>query len=227
MLFLTQINIVPFPIYQNLFTAGTDTSSSIMEWALAEMLKNPKILIRAQKEMDQVVGRQRMLVESDIPKLPYLQAIIKETYRLHPSTPLGVPRMSIEACQVNGYHIPKNTRLTINIYAIGRDPNVWANPLEFNPERFLSGKNAKIDPSGTDFELIPFGAGRRICAGYRMAIVLIEYLLGTLVHSFDWKLPNNIGGEELNMDEEFGLTLQKATPLSAMASPRLVPEAYA
>lgn len=213
---------VPFPI-KNLFTAGTDTSSSIIEWALAEMLKNPNILIKAQTEMDQVVGRQRLLVESDLPNLPYLKAICKETYRMHPSTPLSVPRVSTHACQVNGYYIPKNTRLNINIWAIGRDPNLWANPLEFNPERFLSGKNAKIDAGGVDFQLIPFGAGRRICAGYRMATMVFEYVLGTLVHSFNWKLPN---GVELNMDEAFGLTLQKAVPLSPMISPRLVPAAY-
>ena len=206
-----------------MFTAGTDTSASIIEWALAEMLKNPNILKRAQKEMDEAVGRQRLLVESDLPKLPYLEAICKETYRMHPSTPLSVPRVSTEACQVNGYYIPKNTRLNVNIWAIGRDPNVWANPLEFNPERFLSGKNARVDPSGVDFELIPFGAGRRICAGYRVAIVVIEFILGTLVHSFGWKLPN---GVELNIDEAFGLTLQKAVPLKAMVTPRLVPEAY-
>jgi flavonoid 3',5'-hydroxylase len=206
-----------------LFTAGTDTSSSIIEWALAEMLRNPNILLRAQKEIDQVVGKGRMLVESDLQKLPYLQAICKETYRLHPSTPLSVPRVSNKACQINGYYIPKNTRFNVNIWAIGRDPDIWANPLEFNPERFLSEENAKINPNGVDFELIPFGAGRRICVGYRMAIVVIEYILGTLVHSFDWKLPI---GVELNMDEAFGLTLQKAVPLSAMVIPRLVANVY-
>ncbi|PNX59430.1 flavonoid 3',5'-hydroxylase 2-like protein, partial [Trifolium pratense] len=98
------------------------------------------------------------------------------------------------------------------------------NPLEFNPERFLSGKNAKIDPCGNDFELIPFGAGRRICAGTRMAIVLVQYILGTLVHSFDWKLPNGV--VDLNMDESFGLALQKKVPLAAFVSPRLSPSTY-
>ncbi|XP_058782406.1 flavonoid 3',5'-hydroxylase 1-like [Vicia villosa] len=204
----------------NLFTAGTDTSASIIEWALAEMLKNPNILIKAQKEIDEVVGKERMVVESDLQKLPYLEAICKETYRLHPSTPLSVPRVSSKACQVNGYYIPKDTRLNVNIWAIGRDPNIWDNPLEFNPERFLS---ARIDPSGVDFELIPFGAGRRICVGYKMAIVVIEFILGTLIHSFDWKLPN---GVELNMDEAFGITLQKAVPLSTMVTPRLNTHAY-
>ena len=112
----------------------------------------------------------------------------------------------------------------MNIWGIGRDPQVWANPLDFKPERFLSGKNAKIDPRGNDFELIPFGAGRRICAGTRMGIVLVEYILGTLVHSFDWKLPAEV--VELNMDEAFGLALQKAVPLSASVSPRLALNAY-
>ncbi|XP_061370789.1 flavonoid 3',5'-hydroxylase 2-like [Gastrolobium bilobum] len=208
----------------NLFTAGTDTSSSIIEWALAEMLKNPRIMQRAQEEMDQVIGKKRRLKESDLQKLPYLEAICKETFRKHPSTPLSLPRISAEQCQVNGYYIPKNTNLIVNIWAIGRDPDVWENPLEFNPERFLSGKNARIDPLGNDFELIPFGAGRRICAGTRMGIVLVHYILGTLVHSFEWKLPNGVG--ELNMEEAFGLALQKKVPLSAMVSPRLPSNAY-
>ncbi|GLT81770.1 hypothetical protein SLE2022_002040 [Rubroshorea leprosula] len=207
----------------NLFTAGTDTSSSVIEWAMAEMLLNPNILKRAHDEMDQVIGRNRRLEESDIPKLSYLQAICKETFRKHPSTPLNLPRVSTEACEINGYYIPANTRLSVNIWAIGRDPDVWENPLDFTPERFLTEKNKKIDPRGNDFELIPFGAGRRICAGTRMGIVLVEYILGTLVHSFDWALP---AGEKLNMDEAFGLALQKAVPLSAVVRPRLAPSAY-
>ncbi|XP_028110845.1 flavonoid 3',5'-hydroxylase 2-like [Camellia sinensis] len=212
------------PSDQNIFTAGTDTSSSIIEWALAEMLKNPKILNQAQEEMDRVIGRNRRLEESDIPKLPYLQAICKETFRKHPSTPLNLPRVSAEACEVNGCYIPKNTRLAVNIWAIGRDPDVWENPLDFIPERFLSGKNTKIDPLGNHFELIPFGSGRRICAGARMGVVFVEYILGTLVHSFDWKLAH--GAAELNMDEAFGLALQKAVPLSAMVNPWLPASLY-
>nr|BAE72871.1 flavonoid 3',5'-hdyroxylase [Glandularia x hybrida] len=209
----------------NLFTAGTDTSSSTIEWALAEMIKNPTILKTAHNEMDRVIGRDRRLLESDLPKLPYLQAICKEAYRKHPSTPLNLPRISSQPCIVNGYYIPENTRLSVNIWAIGRDPDVWENPLDFNPDRFLSGKNAKIDPRGNNFELIPFGSGRRICAGARMAMVLVEYILGTLVHSFDWELP--VGVDEMDMEEAFGLALQKAVPLAAMVSPRLPPHCYA
>nr|CAN62887.1 hypothetical protein VITISV_025543 [Vitis vinifera] len=208
----------------NLFVAGTDTSSSTIEWALAEMLKKPSIFQRAHEEMDQVIGRSRRLEESDLPKLPYLRAICKESFRLHPSTPLNLPRVASEACEVNGYYIPKNTRVQVNIWAIGRDPDVWENPEDFAPERFLSEKHANIDPRGNDFELIPFGSGRRICSGNKMAVIAIEYILATLVHSFDWKLPD---GVELNMDEGFGLTLQKAVPLLAMVTPRLELSAYA
>ncbi|XP_010922089.1 flavonoid 3',5'-hydroxylase 1 [Elaeis guineensis] len=207
----------------DMFTAGTDTSSIIIEWALAEMLKNPSILKRAQSEIDEVVGRDRRLEESDIPKLPYLRAICKEAFRKHPSTPLSLPHFSFQACEVDGYHIPENTRLLVNIWAIGRDPDVWENPLKFDPERFLSGRGANIEPQGNDFELIPFGAGRRICAGKQAGLVMVHYILGTLVHSFDWKLPEC---EELNMDEAPGLALPKAVPLRAMVTPRLAPEIY-
>ncbi|KAF7815612.1 flavonoid 3',5'-hydroxylase 2-like [Senna tora] len=209
----------------NLFSAGTDTSSSAIEWGLAELIKNPTIMKRAQKEMDDFIGRARRLRESDIPHLPYLQAICKETFRLHPSTPLNLPRVANESCCVNGYFIPKNTRLSVNIWAIGRDPNVWGDDsLCFNPDRFLSEKNAKIDPQGNHFELIPFGAGRRVCIGNKLGVVMVQYIMGTLVHAFDWKLPEGVS--ELNMEEIFGLALQKKVPLSARVSPRLDPNAY-
>ncbi|CAL5431209.1 unnamed protein product [Camellia sinensis] len=218
---LTMTNIKALLL--NWFIAGTDTSASTVEWALAEMIKNPKILQLAQVEMDKVIGRNRRLEESDLPNLPYLHAICKETFRLHPSVPLSIPRISTNACEVNGHYIPRNTRFFVNVWAIGRDPDVWENSLEFNPDRFLIEKNAKIDPWGNDFELIPFGAGRRMCAGIRMGISAVEYILGTLVHSFDWRLPDGI---ELNMDEAFGLVLQKAVPLSAMIVPRLQTNTY-
>ncbi|WOL03182.1 flavonoid 3',5'-hydroxylase 1-like [Canna indica] len=207
----------------DLFTAGTDTSAVIVEWAVAEMLKNPVILRRLQEEIDSVVGRGRLVQESDLPKLPYLHAVCKEALRLHPSTPLSLPHFSFDDCEVDGYHVPGNTRLLINIWAIGRDPKVWDAPEVFDPERFVGGRTAKIDPQGNDFELIPFGAGRRICAGKLMGMVFVQYMLGLLVHSFDWKLPE---GEELNMDERFGLVLPKAVPIKAFVTPRLAPQAY-
>ncbi|GLJ52564.1 hypothetical protein SUGI_1118640 [Cryptomeria japonica] len=205
----------------DMFTAGTDTSSSVIEWTLAELILNPKLLQRAKDEMNGVIGRDRLLQVSDIPKLPYLVAICKEGFRKHPSTPLSLPRVSTEACQVGGYYIPKGTRLTLNIWGIGRDPKIWDNPLEFNPDRFVG---SKIDPRGSDFQLIPFGAGRRICAGTRMGIAMVEYNLGSMIHAFDWELPP--GKNSLNMEESFGLALQKKEPLVAKATPRLALHLY-
>lgn len=219
---ITEVNIKG--LIFDMFTAGTDTSSIIVEWALAEMINNPSIMARAQEEMDRVVGRDRRLEESDIANLPYLQAICKEAMRLHPSTPLSLPHFSFEECEVDGHHVPANTRLLINIWAIGRDPAAWEDPLEFRPERFLSGTAAKIDPMGNNFELIPFGAGRRICAGKLAGMVFVQYFLGTLVHAFEWRLPD--GEEKVDMAETFGLALPKAVPLKAVVTPRLVPAAY-
>lgn len=206
-----------------MFIAGTDTSSIAIEWAIAELLKNHSILKRVHLELDEVIGRDRMLEESDIPKLPYLQAICKEVFRMHPTTPLSLPHLSNQACEVEGYHIPKGTRLLVNIWAIGRDPEIWENPLEFNPDRFLSGKGANIDLQGTDFELMPFGGGRRICVGKNLGILFVQYIVGTLLHSFDWTMPD---GEKLNMEEAPGLALQKAVPVNALAKPRLASGAY-
>ncbi|XP_074583455.1 flavonoid 3',5'-hydroxylase 1-like [Curcuma longa] len=211
----------------DLFTAGTDTSSIVVEWTLAEMLRNPAILHRLQAETEAVVGRDRLLEESDIPNLPYLQAVCKEALRLHPSTPLMLPHFSHEDCEVGGFFIPKHTRLLVNVWAIGRDPAVWENPLAFDPDRFLpGGKGARYDPLGSDgnFGFIPFGAGRRSCTAKLVGMLFVQYLVGTLAHAFDWELPE--GEEEIDMEAKPGLVLPKAVPLKAFARPRLSPAAY-
>uniref|UniRef100_R7W498 Flavonoid 3',5'-hydroxylase 1 n=1 Tax=Aegilops tauschii TaxID=37682 RepID=R7W498_AEGTA len=219
---ISEVNVKGFVF--DMFTAGTDTASIIAEWAMAEMIKNPSITARAQEEMDRVVGRGRRLEESDVASLPYLQAVCKEAMRLHPSTPLSIPHFSAEECEVDGYHIPRNTQLLVNIWAIGRDEGTWEDPLEFRPERFLSGPTANVDALGNHFELIPFGAGRRICVGKLAGMVFVQYFLGMLVHAFEWRLPE---GEKLDMEEQFGLTMPKAVPLRAIVTPRLAPAAYA
>ncbi|KAH7677323.1 flavonoid 3'5'-hydroxylase protein [Dioscorea alata] len=211
-------------LVMNMFKAGTDTSTIIVEWALAEMLKNPIMFKRMQTEMDTVIGQDRLLEESDIINLPYLQAVVKEALRLHPSTPLSLPHYSFESCEINGYHIPANTRLITNVWAIGRDPDAWDNPLEFDPDRFLPGGKAyNIEPHGNDFEFIPFGAGRRICPGKQTGIVFLQYLLGAVVHGFDWRLPD---GEVIDMKETPGLVMPKTVPIQAFVTPRLASTAY-
>ncbi|KAL5723145.1 flavonoid 3'-monooxygenase [Ranunculus cassubicifolius] len=211
----------------NLFTAGTDTSSSTIEWAIAELIRHPNILVKAVAEIDSVVGKDRLVQETDLNQLPYLQAIIKETFRLHPSTPLSLPRMATEDCEINGYFIPKNSTLLVNVWAISRDPEKWPEPLEFRPERFLPGsEHAHIDIKGNDFEVIPFGAGRRICAGMSLGIRMVTFVTASLIHSFDWVLPDGLMVEKLNMEEAYGLGLQKKVPLMVHPCPRLASHAY-
>ncbi|KAJ9677572.1 hypothetical protein PVL29_022515 [Vitis rotundifolia] len=214
-------------LLNNLFTAGTDTSSSTVEWAIAELIRHPTLMAQAQQELDAVVGRDRLVTELDLPQLTYLQAIIKETFRLHPSTPLSLPRIASESCEINGYHIPKNATLLVNVWAIARDPEVWEEPLEFRPSRFLpGGERPNADVRGNDFEVIPFGAGRRICAGMSLGLRMVHLLTATLVHAFDWELPEGQAAEKLNMDEAYGLTLQRAAPLMVHPRPRLSPQVF-
>ncbi|XP_023007386.1 flavonoid 3'-monooxygenase [Cucurbita maxima] len=211
----------------NMFTAGTDTSASTVEWALAELIRHPKMMYQAQQELDSVVGRDRVVSDLDLPKLGYLQAVVKETFRLHPPTPLSLPRMAAESCEINGYHIPKGSTLLVDVWAISRDPKEWTCPLEFRPDRFLpGGEKAHVDVKGNDFGVIPFGAGRRICVGMSMGLRMVQMLTASLVHSFDWALPSGLSPGELNMDEAFGLTLRRAQPLVAHPRPRLSPGVY-
>lgn len=214
-------------ILLDMFVAGTDTSASTSEWALAELISHPKLLKEAQQELDTVVGRDRFVSESDLAQLPLLQAIVKETLRIHPSTPLSLPRMAADDCEINGYHIPKGAHLLVNVWAIARDPATWADPLEFRPGRFLpGGGHEHVDVKGNDFEVIPFGAGRRICAGMSLGLRMVQLIVATMVHGFDWALPVGQDAEKLNMEEAFGLTLQRAVPLSVCPKPRLAPHVY-
>ncbi|XP_073107217.1 flavonoid 3',5'-hydroxylase 2-like [Elaeis guineensis] len=196
---------------------GTDTTSNTMEWALAEMMQKPETLRKAQEELDQVVGKDNIVEESHISKLPYLGAVIKEVLRLHPALPLLVPHCPSSPCLVGGYTIPEGSRVFVNVWAIHRDPLLWEDPLEFKPERFLDSNN-KWDFSGNDFNYFPFGSGRRICAGISMAERMVGYLLASLLHSFEWKLAE---GTKLNLEEKFGIVLKKAKPLIAIPTPKL------
>ncbi|KAL3632859.1 cytochrome P450 [Castilleja foliolosa] len=211
----------------NLFVAGTDTTAVTVEWALAELIRNPKILVQAQQELDLVVGKNRLVTESDLAQLTFLQAIIKENFRLHPATPLSLPRIANEDCEINGYYIPKSSTLLVNIWAIGRDPTVWADPLVFRPERFLvGGERPNADVKGNDYEIIPFGAGRRVCAGMSLGIRMVRLLTATLIHAVDFELSNGELAEKLNMDETFKLKLERAQPLMVHLRPRLAPHVY-
>lgn len=197
----------------DLFVAGTDTTSNTLEWAMAECLKNPEKMKKAKAELVQVIGKGKLLEEADVSRLPYLRCIVKETLRLHPPVPFLIPRRVEQDVEVCGYNVPKDSQVLVNAWAIGRDGTVWENALEFKPERFLE---SELDIRGRDFELIPFGAGRRICPGLPLAVRMVPVMLGSLLNSFDWKLEGGIAPKDLDMEEKFGITLQKAQPLRAV-----------
>jgi cytochrome P450 len=194
---------------------GSDTSSNAIEFAFAEVMNKPEVMRKAQDELDRVVGKDNIVEESHIHKLPYLHAIMKESLRLHPVLPLLIPHCPSETCTIGGFSVPKGARVFINVWAVHRDPSIWENPLEFKPERFL---NSKFDYSGSDFNYFPFGSGRRICAGIAMAERMFLYFLATLLHSFDWKLPE---GKQMDLTEKFGIVLKLKNPLVAIPTPRL------
>lgn len=214
-------------LLMNLFAGGTDTTTSTAEWAMAELIKDPGVLARVRQELDSTVGQDRLVNESDLADLPYLQAFIKETFRLHPPTPLSLPRIAESDCEILGYHIPKGATLLMNIWAIGRDQKEWSDPLAFKPERFLpGGEKAHVDIKGYDFEAIPFGAGRRICPGVSVGLCMVQLLTATLAHAFDWDLQDGLNPQKLNMEEVYGVTLQRKVPLSVNPRPRLAPHVY-
>lgn len=198
--------------------AGTDTTFTLMDWLMAEMLRHPKILEKLQTEIRQVLADQgkTQVTEEDLPNLSYLKAVIKETLRLHPPLPLLLPHESTQDDVVMGYDVPAGTQALINFWAIGRDPKIWEEPEEFRPERFL---NSNIDFRGLHFELIPFGAGRRGCPGISFASAVSELTLARLLYSFDFSLPVGVKPEEMNMTESDGINGKRKTPLLVNVSP--------
>ncbi|XP_024974555.1 7-ethoxycoumarin O-deethylase-like [Cynara cardunculus var. scolymus] len=197
-------------LLSDLFLAGTDTTSSSVEWAMTEVIRKPHIMAKAKLELEEVIGKGKIVEEVDLKRLTYLWCIVKETLRIHPPAPFLGPRKIENEVKLNGYTIPKDTQVLVNAWAIGRDPTSWEDSLEFKPERFLT---SKIDVQGRDFELIPFGAGRRICPGLPLAIRMIPMMLGSLINNFDWNLDHGIGPEDLDMTDKIGITLHKADPL--------------
>nr|XP_018625853.1 geraniol 8-hydroxylase-like [Nicotiana tomentosiformis] len=203
-------------MFLDLFGAGTDTTTSTLEWAMAEIIRQPEIMKKAQAELAEVIGKGKIVEEADVSQLPYLQCVIKETLRMHPPVPFLVPRKVEQDVELCDYIIPKGSQVLINAWAIGRDSTFWEDPLVFKPERFWS---SNMDMRGQDFELIPFGAGRRICPGLPLALRMVPVMFGSLLNSFNWKLEAGIAPTDLDMEGKFGITLAKAHPLRAIPSP--------
>ncbi|VFQ77093.1 unnamed protein product [Cuscuta campestris] len=197
-------------ILLDMLVASMDTSANVINWTMSELLRHPQVMKKVQHELVTEVGLERMVEESDMKNLNYLEMVIKESLRFHPPGPLLVPHEAMEDCVVDGFHISKGARILVNAWAIGHDPNVWTDPEEFMPERF---EGLDIDYRGRNFELIPFGSGRRSCPGLELGITTVKFVAAQLLHSFDWALPDNMSPKELDMTEEFGLALSRAKHL--------------
>lgn len=203
-----------------MFVGGTDSSSVVMDWAMSELIKHPEIMEEVQKEVREV-GRGKLIIqEEDTENMPYLKAVIKETLRVHPPLPLLVARESLEHVNLHGYDIPAKTRVMINAFALGRDPKRWDEPEKFLPRRFLSnGSSASVDFRGQDFQLIPFGAGRRGCPGISFAMSVIELALANLLNRFDWALPEGMETKDIDMQEGYGISAYRKNELVLTATP--------
>jgi cytochrome P450 len=200
----------------DILVGGSDTTATTVEWAMSEIIKNPKIMKKAQDEVRRVFDGKGNVDETGLEELKYLKLIIKETLRFHPPVPLLPPRVCRETCEINGYEIPEKAKIIVNAWAIGRDPNHWDDAESFIPERFL---DSTIDFKGNNFEYIPFGAGRRICPGMNYGLVIVEFELAQLLFYFDWKLPGGMKPEDLDMTEEFGSTVGRKEDLTVIPIP--------
>nr|XP_016500510.1 PREDICTED: cytochrome P450 71A1-like [Nicotiana tabacum]XP_016500511.1 PREDICTED: cytochrome P450 71A1-like [Nicotiana tabacum] len=204
-------------ILMNVLVAGSDTSAAATVWAMTALIKNPKAMEKVQLEIRKSVGKKGIVSEEDVQNMPYFKAVIKEIFRLYPPAPLLVPRESMEKTILEGYEIRPGTIVHVNAWAIARDPEIWKNPDEFIPERFL---NSDIDYKGQDFELLPFGAGRRGCPGIALGVASMELALSNLLYAFDWELPNGVKKEDIDTNVRPGITMHKKNELC------LIPQNY-
>nr|KYP52149.1 Cytochrome P450 71D7 [Cajanus cajan] len=201
---------------QDIFAAGTDTSGKVIEWAMSEMMRNPRVREKAQAEIREKLRGKERIDERNLGELRYLKAVIRESMRLHPPLPLLLPRECMEACKINGYDFPRKTKVIVNVWAIGRDVEHWHDAERFIPERFYG---TCVDFKGTDFEYIPFGAGRRMCPGISFGIASVELALANLLYHFNWQLPQGIKPHQFDMDEGFGAVVGRKNNLRFIPIP--------
>lgn len=200
-----------------MFAAGTDTTYTVLEWAMTQLFRHPATMERLKAEVRAVPAAVKGLItDKDLDNMPYLNAIIKETLRLHPPIPLLIPHSATKDVNIKGYDIDAGTMVITNAWTIGRDPATWDDPEEFRPERFL---NSSVDYMGQDFELIPFGAGRRGCPGILFAMATNMAVLANLIRSFEWEMPEGVRAEDLDMSECTGLTIHRKVHLRAIPIP--------
>lgn len=202
-----------FLYLQELFVAGTNTTTTSVVWAMTELVRHKEVMSKIVEEVNREINSGDTITDSQLSKLPYLQASIKEAMRLHPPVPLLLPHMAAETCEVMNYTIPKNSKIFVNLWAMGRDPKVWDDPLSFKPERFIG---SKLDFKGQDFELLPFGSGRRMCPGMPSGVKSVQLILASLIREFDLVLPDDVDPLNLDMNDKFGIALKMEKPLKLL-----------
>lgn len=201
-----------------MISGGSETTATVIDWAMSEMLMHQSILKKAQEEVRRVFGSKGYVDEEDFKDLKYFEAVIKETLRIHPPAPLLIPRENSERCEINGYEIPPKTKVIVNAWAINRDPRYWEDAECFKPERFLV--ESSPDFRGTNFEFIPFGAGRRMCPGITFGLAFVQLALAKLLYHFDWDLPMGTSPEKLDMSEACGITVRRKAHLHVVPTLR-------
>uniref|UniRef100_A0A175YP90 Cytochrome P450 n=1 Tax=Daucus carota subsp. sativus TaxID=79200 RepID=A0A175YP90_DAUCS len=192
---------------------GSETSTNTTEWAMTELILHPDKMMRLRNEIAESVSQKGRIEESELLRMPFLQAVVKETMRLHLAVPFLLPHKTETNVSLKGYEIPKNTQVLVNAWAIARDSDSWENPTTFMPERFL---DSEVDFRGQHFSYLPFGSGRRMCPGMPLAHRVVSLMIASLVYHFEWKLPHDMNPKEHDMTERFGLTLARAVPLVAV-----------
>jgi cytochrome P450 len=202
-----------------MFEAGTDTTSISLDFAMAQLIRNPKAMAKLQAEVRRCAsrkGKDEIVTEDDLSTMSYLKAVMKEAMRLHPPASFMIPHSSMAECEVEGYTIPSGVRVLLNVWALGRDPACWESAEEFMPERFLEeAMDAASDLQGNDFRLLPFGSGRRMCPAVKFATATFEIILANLIYHFNWELPPGTTG--VDRTETFGINVHRKERL------RLVP----
>lgn len=211
-------DVVIRTICLSLLQAGTDTSSSTIEWAMALLLNNPLVLVKAKEEIDVIVGTSRLLEERDLSCLPYLHGIITETLRMYPIAPHLAPHQASSDCVVAGgrYIITCGTMMLVDVYSMQRDPTLWSDPDMFMPERFEVDNDIAEDGDKQMVRIMPFGMGRRKCPGEGLAWRTVGVALGVMLQCFRWE---RMGKEEVDMREGSGFTMPMAMPLMAICQP--------
>ncbi|XP_027183111.1 isoleucine N-monooxygenase 2-like [Coffea eugenioides] len=201
-----------------LMFATVDNPSNAVEWALAEMLNQPEILQKATEELDAVVGKDRLVHESDLPRLKYVKACVKESLRLHPFAPFNVPHVSTQDTVVGGYFIPKGSHVILSRPGLSRNPRIWEDPLMYMPERHMKDMDdARMDLNDPELNMFSFSTGRRGCPGVLLGSTLTVMLLARLLQCFSWKIPSGLSQIDLAECEDAGVL---AKPLVAVAEPR-------